>query len=469
MTPPSSKLSIADRKKVMQILADEKVGVVLRPSEKEYGLLHTTSATGNPNQGQAPIATLAREHYQRLWRLSTTGRVTAEVSLEGTFSNAPVTVYNTVAEIRGTEKPDEVVIIGAHLDSWDMATSATDNGTGSMAVLAAARALQKLNVHPKRTIRFILFTGEEEGILGSREYVKAHKNELDKISGVLVDDMGTGKVLTLDLMGNYAARETVDHAMYPLAKVKEIGFAEPSLRIEGGSDHLAFDEADVPGFICLQDPLDYALTHHSQADTPSMCAGMTSPKARKSWPSLPTTWRSFRICCRENRQSLLSNGWKRNTMRMVVQRVSRASVTVESRVTGEIGSGLMVLLGVGKDDTPEVAAAMAEKVANLRIFEDEQGKMNLSLLDVKGAALVVSQFTLYGTTHANGQRRPSFSAAARPEAAVPLYEKFVEVLRGLGVTVATGMFQTTMSVELVNEGPVTILVDSDKTFNQDIT
>jgi D-tyrosyl-tRNA(Tyr) deacylase len=149
-------------------------------------------------------------------------------------------------------------------------------------------------------------------------------------------------------------------------------------------------------------------------------------------------------------------------MRAVVQRVSRAKVTVEGRITGEIGAGLMVLLGVGREDSPAVAASLAEKVANLRIFEDKQGRMNRSLLDVKGAALVVSQFTLYGD--ARGQRRPSFISAAPPELAAALYEEFTKALRGLGITVATGIFQAMMSVELVNEGPVTILLDSDKTF-----
>jgi D-tyrosyl-tRNA(Tyr) deacylase len=149
-------------------------------------------------------------------------------------------------------------------------------------------------------------------------------------------------------------------------------------------------------------------------------------------------------------------------MRAVVQRVSRAKVTVEGRITGEIGAGLMVLLGVGREDSPAVAASLAEKVANLRIFEDEQRKMNRSLLEVKGAALVVSQFTLYGD--ARGQRRPSFISAAPPEQATALYEEFNKALRALGVTVATGIFQAMMSVELVNEGPVTILLDSDKTF-----
>ncbi len=145
-----------------------------------------------------------------------------------------------------------------------------------------------------------------------------------------------------------------------------------------------------------------------------------------------------------------------------MQRVSRAQVTVDGRVTGQIDAGLMILLGVGRDDTSAVAVSMAERVANLRIFEDEQGKMNKSLLEVRGGALVVSQFTLYGD--ARGQRRPSFMAAAPPDKAVALYEEFSAALRKLGVTVATGIFQTTMSVELVNEGPVTILLDSDKTL-----
>jgi D-tyrosyl-tRNA(Tyr) deacylase len=149
-------------------------------------------------------------------------------------------------------------------------------------------------------------------------------------------------------------------------------------------------------------------------------------------------------------------------MRAVVQRVSRAKVTVEGQVTGEIGAGLMILLGVGKEDTSRVAASMAERLANLRIFEDATGKMNLSLLHVKGSALVVSQFTLYGD--ARGQRRPSFIAAAPPELAKKLYGEFCEALKKLDVTVETGIFQAMMSVELVNEGPVTILVDSEKTF-----
>jgi len=149
-------------------------------------------------------------------------------------------------------------------------------------------------------------------------------------------------------------------------------------------------------------------------------------------------------------------------MRTVVQRVSRSRVTVEGRVTGEIDAGLLIFLGIGRNDASAVAVSMAEKIAHLRIFEDNERKMNRSLLDVKGSALGVSQFTLYGD--ARGQRRPSFIAAAPPEQANKLYEEFNEALRKLGVSVATGVFQAMMSVESVNEGQVTILLDSDKTF-----
>ena len=149
-------------------------------------------------------------------------------------------------------------------------------------------------------------------------------------------------------------------------------------------------------------------------------------------------------------------------MRAVVQRVSRARVVVDGRVTGEIGAGLVVLVAVGRTDTPKTAAVMAEKIVNLRIFNDDQGKMNRSLIDIGGAVLAVSQFTLFGD--ARGGRRPSFIQAAPPEQGKSLYEEFVRAVTALNVRVETGVFQTHMSVELTNDGPVTILLDSDKLF-----
>jgi len=157
-------------------------------------------------------------------------------------------------------------------------------------------------------------------------------------------------------------------------------------------------------------------------------------------------------------------------MRAVVQRVSRAKVTVttamngvgDGEVTGEIGLGLLVLLGVGAGDTRAEADYLVEKIIGLRIFEDADGKMNLSIAEVGGALLVVSQFTLYGDVRRG--KRPSFDAAAAPEHARELYEYFVEKVRAAGLRCETGRFQQTMQVELLNEGPVTILLDSEKTF-----
>jgi len=149
-------------------------------------------------------------------------------------------------------------------------------------------------------------------------------------------------------------------------------------------------------------------------------------------------------------------------MRVVLQRVSRARVLVDGSVTGEIGPGLVVLIAVGREDVSATAAAMAEKIVNLRIFADEQGKMNRSVLDTGGAILAISQFTLYGD--ARGQRRPSFIQAAPPDLGKALYDEVVLALSALVVRVETGVFQADMSLELTNDGPVTILLDSDKAF-----
>ena len=149
-------------------------------------------------------------------------------------------------------------------------------------------------------------------------------------------------------------------------------------------------------------------------------------------------------------------------MRAVVQRVSRASVTVAGKITGQIETGLLALLGVGQDDREADADYLAEKIVGLRIFEDEAGKMNRSVMEAGGAVLAVSQFTLFGDVRRG--KRPSFDAAARPERARELYEHFVERVRGFGLRCETGRFQEMMEVELVNSGPVTILLDSRKGF-----
>jgi D-aminoacyl-tRNA deacylase len=149
-------------------------------------------------------------------------------------------------------------------------------------------------------------------------------------------------------------------------------------------------------------------------------------------------------------------------VRAVIQSVSRAKVTVDDEITGEIGRGLLVLLGVAAADTRADADYLADKIIGLRIFEDSGGKMNLALADIEGAVLAVSQFTLYGDVRRG--RRPSFDAAAPPQPARELYEYFVEKIRAAGIRCETGKFQEMMQVELVNEGPVTILLDSTKAF-----
>lgn len=149
-------------------------------------------------------------------------------------------------------------------------------------------------------------------------------------------------------------------------------------------------------------------------------------------------------------------------MRAVVQRVTEASVTIDGVIVGQISQGLMVLLGVGKEDEEADVIYLADKIAGLRIFTDENGKMNLSLQDIQGEVLVVSQFTLYADCRKG--KRPGFSEAALPETAVPLYEQFVARLKTMGLSVATGVFGADMLVSLANDGPVTILLDSKKNF-----
>jgi len=149
-------------------------------------------------------------------------------------------------------------------------------------------------------------------------------------------------------------------------------------------------------------------------------------------------------------------------MRAVVQRVSSASVTVGGEIIGSIGRGFLVLLGAGQSDTDSDSVSLAQRIAGLRVFEDVDSRMNLALADVGGAVLVVSQFTLFGDCRKG--RRPSFVEAARPELAEPLYESFVAELRGHGLSVETGRFRTHMDVALVNDGPVTLLLDSRKAF-----
>ncbi len=247
-----------------EFLASEGVAGVLRDSNKEHALIDMTGATLDYSIGKVPSAFLSNESYCLLWRLMKRGPVQVEIDIKNGVGDE-VTVYNTVAEIRGAEQPDEVVIIGGHIDSWDLGTGATDNGTGITAVMEAARALKAVGVKPRRTIRFVLWSGEEQGLHGSRAYVKAHKDQMDKISAVLVHDMGTGRVKSIGLQGRYDLREAMDGVVSPFKEA--VGLDELSLRDMGGTDHLSFLPHGVPAFAVVQDEAEYRKTHHTASDT----------------------------------------------------------------------------------------------------------------------------------------------------------------------------------------------------------
>jgi carboxypeptidase Q len=248
-----------------KFLIEEGAAGVLRDSNKEHGLINMTGASDNFAPAELPEAFLTTESYGLIWRLLKRGPVEIELDLKNSFSTGPVEVYNTVAEVPGIAKPDEIVIIGGHIDSWDLGTGATDNGTGIMAVLEAARALKAVGVTPKRTIRFVLFSGEEEGLHGSRAYVKAHEREMSTIAGVLIHDMGTGRVKSIGMQGRYDLREVMDQVVEPFKEA--VNLEELSMRTMMGTDHLSFLPHGVPAFAVVQDPAEYRKTHHTESDT----------------------------------------------------------------------------------------------------------------------------------------------------------------------------------------------------------
>ncbi len=250
---------------LQKFLVAEGAAGMLIDSNKEHGLINMTSASSNFSPAELPEAFLTTESYGLIWRLLKRGPVEVEIDLQNTFSKGEVEVYNTVAEIPGSEKSDEVVLIGGHIDSWDLGTGATDNGTGIMAVLEAGRALKAVGVKPRRTIRFVLFSGEEEGLHGSRAYVKAHEKEMPKISGVLVHDMGTGRVKSIGLQGRYDLREIMEQAVEPFKET--VNLEELSMRNMMGTDHLSFLPHGVPAFAVVQDEAEYRKTHHTESDT----------------------------------------------------------------------------------------------------------------------------------------------------------------------------------------------------------
>jgi len=248
----------------MGMVAEEHAAVLLQDSGKTDSLFNMTGA-GRYEPSQMPVAFITHEDYDAIYRLSRLGAVTMTISITGAFSAGPAPASITVAEIKGEELPDERVIIGGHLDSWDLGQGALDNGTGSMAVLEAARTLKALGWKPKRTITFILFTGEEQGGIGVQTFMKNHAAEVPKMDATLIHDTGTGRVFSIALENLYETAPLMTEIYEPLREVFEL---QPlSTRFFGGSDHLSFLRAGVPAYFCVQNPAHYREAHHSQTDT----------------------------------------------------------------------------------------------------------------------------------------------------------------------------------------------------------
>lgn len=250
--------------------AIEKEGALalLIPSEKKDGHLNMS---GSPKSEEelgitAPTAFVAPEHAGLLKRLlARKEKVEMELALNGTLSAKPVEAVNILGDIRGSEKPEEMVIVGGHFDSWDLGTGATDNGTGTVVTLETLRAIQASGLKPKRTIRFVLWSGEEQGLLGSSAYVKAHQDEMKNIQAVLIHDLGTGKVKGWTLQGREDCLPGMAAAMAPANGVGAKELLEFALF---GSDHNSFEPLGVPAFFAHQEQADYfTSTHHSQTDT----------------------------------------------------------------------------------------------------------------------------------------------------------------------------------------------------------
>ncbi len=256
-------------KSYADIMKQAKYAAVLLSSEKDNGFL-TMSGSPDPRWSGStrPMAVISKEHANLLKRLIKEDGQHPQIELElgGHLGDAPVKAYNVVAEIKGSTWPDQVVIVGGHQDSWDLSTGATDNGTGTVVAMETIRAIKALGVAPKRTIRCILFSGEEEGLLGSNAYAQAHKDEMGNIQAVLVDDMGTGQIQGWPDMNQEQWRGWLAQAMAP---VNQLGCTEIGAFIQpGDTDHWPFYEMGVPAFAAIQDPLDYmTMTHHSQVDS----------------------------------------------------------------------------------------------------------------------------------------------------------------------------------------------------------
>lgn len=265
--------------KIQKFLVDEGAAVWLETSRGDYGTVFVQSGgPRDPNDPKAiptlPRLAVASEHYGRIYRLLEKKiPVTLELNIQNKFYDDDLNSFNIIGEIPGTDKPSEVVMIGAHFDSWHAGTGATDNGAGSGVMLEAMRILKAAGLKMRRTVRIGLWTGEEEGLLGSKAYVKQHfgdpetmqlKPEQAQLDAYYNVDNGTGRIRGVYLQGNEAVAPIFEQWMVPF---HNLGMTTLTIRNTGGTDHLSFDAVGIPGFQFVQDPLDYETrTHHSNVD-----------------------------------------------------------------------------------------------------------------------------------------------------------------------------------------------------------
>jgi carboxypeptidase Q len=247
------------------IAAAKKAGVaaLLLQSTRPRGLLyrHPMSFDGSPVP--IPAAIVSREHFERVARLAEKGEVRVRLNLENKLGGEYES-QNVIGEIRGREKPDEVVLIGAHLDSWDLGTGAEDNGVNVALVLDLARGFQQLGLVPRRTIRFVLFTGEEQGMWGSRRYVERHRAELDHFAATITFDTGSGRLIGFYLNGREDLRGPIHQALGP---VHGLGADEHTIDAIDGTDNFDFLLSGVPNLVGIQDPIPYLPDYHAESDT----------------------------------------------------------------------------------------------------------------------------------------------------------------------------------------------------------
>jgi hypothetical protein len=267
------------RKKINKFLIEENAIAVLSGRRGTMGTLFTSNGASYKNDGEQvlPELEMGAEHIDRMIRLADAGKtVGVEIEVKNSFNLSDSTEYNVVAEIPGTDKKlkAEIVMLGAHMDSWHGSTGATDNGTGTVVMMEAMRILKTLDLKPRRTIRVVLWSGEEQGLLGSKGYAKNHfgdaetktyKPEQELVSAYYNLDNGAGKIRGIYMQGNEGVRPYFEKWFEPF---KDLGAETVTIRNTGGTDHLSFDAVGIPGFQFIQDPLEYgSRTHHTNMDS----------------------------------------------------------------------------------------------------------------------------------------------------------------------------------------------------------